>query len=150
MSWLVDKLTAKVAQGLAAAFLVLSLGLGVQVWVQSKRIETLKAIATAASAQIDATEIERDAWKSKTEDALAANRAYDVLFEQQRLAAEDQQRLADAAAARAATQVAAARRDEASAERSLAEYRRVFGAKPKDCDAALQALDRVCPMLGGY
>lgn len=139
MSWL----TAKVMQYIAGVLLVLCVALGARGCGLSHKLD-------AAAAQRDAAVTERDAWKSKTEDALAANRAYDVIFEQQRLAAEEQQRLADAAAATARKAVANAQADERKAERSLAEYRRLFGSKPADCDAALQALDRVCKVLEGY
>lgn len=150
MSWVVEKLTAKVVQGIAAALLVLSLGLGVQVWAQYKRLDVVTANLKAAQADKKASETERDAWKAKTADALAANRAYDVAFDQLQAAAAEKQRLADAAAQQAAATVAAAKRDEAKAERERDEYRRLFGKKPKDCEAALLALDRVCPTLGGY
>lgn len=150
MNWLAGKLTAQAVQGIAAALLVLSIGLGVQVWVQAKRIDTFKAQAETALAQKSAAITERDSWKSKTADALAANRAYDTAFDQLQAAAAEKQRLADAAAQQAAAAVAAAQRDEAKAERELGEYRRVFGARPKDCDAALLALDRVCPTLRSY
>lgn len=150
MNWLVGKLTAQVVQGIAAALLVLSIGLGVQVWVQSKRIDVAVAEKATAEFARDAAVTERDAWKSKAGDALAANASYDVIFEQQRLAAAEQHRLAQETAAKAAAAVAAAQRDEAKAERVAAEYRRIFGAKPKDCDAALLALDRICPTLRSY
>ena len=112
--------------------------------------DTALANQGKAEAARDAAITERDAWKSKASDALAANEAFGAIFEKQRLAAAEQQRLAEASAAKAAAAVAAAQRDEAKAERSLAEFRRLFGTRPTDCDAALQALDRVCPMLGGY
>lgn len=146
MSWL----TATVMQYIAGALLVLCVALGARGCGLSHKLEVAATAAAAAAAQRDAAVTERDAWKSKAGDALAANRAYDVAFAQLQEAAAEQQRLADAAAAKAASAVAAAQRDEAKAERSLAEYRRLFGAKPKDCEAALRALDRVCPLLEGY
>jgi len=106
--------------------------------------------AELADVEREAVGAEREAWKAKAADLIAANKAYDVAFDQLQAAAAEKQRLADAAAQQAAAAVAAAQRDEAKAERELGEYRRLFGKKPKDCEAALQALDRVCPTLGGY
>lgn len=146
MNWL----TAKVLQYIALALLALCVALGARGCGLSHKLDVAVNVAAAAASQRDAAITERDAWKSKADDALAANRAYDVIFEQQAQAAAEQQRLADAAAQKAATVVAAAKRDEAAAERTAAEYRRVYGARPKDCEAALQALDRVCKVLQGY
>jgi hypothetical protein len=60
--------------------------------------DTALANQGKAESARDAARTERDSWKAKTEDAQAANRAYDVIFEKQRLAAEEQQRLAAEAA----------------------------------------------------
>ena len=138
MSWVADKLTAKAVQGIAAALLVLSLGLGVQVWVQGKRLDVAKA-------DVGAAESARDAWKSKTDDALAANRAMDVVLGQLQAAAEEQQRMADQQAQQAARAIAASKAKAAAADKELAEFRRVYGQRPADCEAALKSLDRVCP-----
>lgn len=146
MSWL----TMKVLQYIAAGLLLACIGLG----VRSCAVDNARDVAVAeqgkAEASRDAAITDRDAWKAKAGDALAANQAYDVIFERQRQAAAEQHRLAQEAAAKAAAAVATAQREAAKAERTAAEYRRVFGNKPKDCDAALAALDRVCPTLGGY
>lgn len=145
MSWVADKLTAKAVQGIAAALLVLSLGLGVQVWVQGKRLDVAKADVGAAESARDAARTERDAWKSKTDDALAANRAMDVVLGQLQAAAEEQQRMADQQAQQAARAIAASKAKAAAADKELAEFRRVYGQRPADCEAALKSLDRVCP-----
>ena len=146
MNWL----TMKVLQYIAGGLLLACIGLGMRgCALDNARDVAVANQATAESAR-DAAITERDAWKSKAGDALAANTAYDLIFEQQRLAAAEQHRLAQETAAKAAAAVAAAQRDEAKAERVAAEYRRIFGAKPKDCDAALLALDRICPTLRNY
>ena len=146
MSWL----TAKVAQGIAAALLVLSIGLGLQVWVQSGRLASAKKDVQTAQAQRDTAITERDAWKGKADGAVAANAAYEAVLD-----AIKAEQAREAAAAAAAAQAAASRVAEAEAEKrrattELAEFRRLFGARPADCDAALQALDRVCPLLRDY
>jgi serine phosphatase RsbU (regulator of sigma subunit) len=146
MKWL----TATVLQYVAGALLLACLALFARGCTLSTARDLAVAAQGKAEADRDAARTERDSWKSKTEDAQAANRAYDVIFEKQRQAAAEQQRLADEAAKTAANAVAAAQRDEAKAERENAEFRRVFGNKPKDCEAALAALDRVCPTLEGY
>jgi hypothetical protein len=146
MNWL----TMKVLQYIAGGLLLACIGLGVRGCALDSARDVAVANQGKAEAARDTAITERDAWKSKAGDALAANEAFDAIFEKQRLAAAEQQRLAEASAAKAAAAVAAAQRDEAKAERSLAEFRRLFGTRPTDCDAALQALDRVCPMLGGY
>lgn len=146
MNWL----TAKVLQYIAGALLIACIGLGVRGCALDSARDVAVANQGKAESARDAAITERAAWKSKAADAQAANNAYDVIFEKQRVAAEAQQRQAAEAAKKAAAAVAAAQRDEAKAEREAAEYRRVFGARPKDCEAALLALDRVCPTLGGY
>lgn len=146
MNWL----TMKVMQYIAGGLLLVCIGLGARGCALDSARDVAVANQGKAEAARDTAITERDAWKSKAGDALSANEAFDAIFEKQRLAAAEQQRLAEASAAKAAAAVAAAQRDEAKAERSLAEFRRLFGTRPTDCDAALQALDRVCPMLGGY
>lgn len=146
MTWL----TAKVAQGIAAALLVLCLGLGAQVFVQSKRLDVAAADLKTAQANARTAETERDAWKSKTGDALAANAAYAVIFDKLQAEADAQQQRADAAAKQAAAAVAAARRDEAAAEKTLAAFRKRFEGKPVPCAAALLAMQNACPTLEGY
>ena len=54
--------------------------------------DTALANQGKAEAARDAAITERDAWKSKAGDALAANEAFDAIFEKQRLAAAEQQR----------------------------------------------------------
>ena len=112
--------------------------------------DTALANQGKAEAARDAAVTERDAWKSKAGDALAANQAYDHALGQLQEAAAEQRRLSQEAAKKAASAVAAAARDEEKALHELAQYRRIFGAKPKDCDAALLALDRVCKTLEGF
>ena len=146
MSWL----TAKVMQYIAGGLLLACIGLGVRGCALDSARDVAVANQGKAQSARDAAVTEREAWKSKAGDALAANAAYDAALGQLQEAAAEQQRRADAAAQVAANAVAAAKRDEAKAERSLADFRRLFGNRPTDCDAALQALDRVCPMLGGY
>lgn len=146
MNWL----TMKVLQYIAGALLIACIGLGAKGCALKAQRDNALLEAELADVEREAIGAEREAWKEKAADAIAANKAYDVIFEQQRAAAEEQQRQAEAAAQQAAAAVAAAKRDEAKAEREAAEYRRVFGARPKDCEAALLALDRVCPTLGGY
>lgn len=145
MSWL----TAKVAQGIAAALLVLCIGLGVQVFVQSKRLDVAAASLKTAQADKKTAETERDSWKAKTADALAANAAYGVIFDKLQAEADRQQQQADAAAERAAAAVAAARSDEAAAEKTLADFRKRFAGKTTDCATALMRLDAVCK-IGSY
>lgn len=146
MSWL----TMKVMQYIAAGLLLACIGLGVRGCALDSARDLAVANQGKAEAARDAAITERDAWKSKAGDALAANQAYDHALGQLQEAAAEQRRMAQAAAEKAASAVAAAQRDEAKAERELGEYRRIFGAKPRDCEAALLALDRVCPTLRNY
>lgn len=146
MSWL----TMKVLQYIAGGLLLACIGLGVRGCTLDSARDVAVANQGKAESARDAAVTEREAWKSKAGDALAANQAYDMAMGNMQEAAAEQQRRADAAAQVAATAVAAAKRDEAKAERTAAEYRRVFGNRPTDCDAALVALDRVCPMLKEY
>lgn len=146
MNWL----TMKVLQYIAGALLIACIGLGVKGCALAKDRDVAVAEKNTALADKKTAITERDSWKEEAASAIAANQAYDVIFEQQRAAAEEQQRQAEAAAQQAAATVAAAKRDEAKAESEAAAYRRVYGARPKDCEAALLALDRVCPTLGGY
>lgn len=146
MSWL----TAKVMQYIAGALLVLCVALGARgCGLSHKRDAAVSAQAAAESAR-DAAVTSRASWKSKAEDALAANRAYDAAFAQLQEAAAEQQRLAGEAAKKAAAAVATAQRDEAQAERQLADFKRRSGNKPATCAAALQAMQAACPMLEGF
>lgn len=146
MNWL----TAKVLQYIAGALLVACVALFARGCSAASARDVARADQAAAESARDAAITSRDAWKEQAASAVAANAAYDLIFEQQRQAAAEQQRLADEAAKKAAAAVATAQRDKAQSERSLVEYRRLFGRRPADCDAALQALDRACPALRGY
>lgn len=146
MSWL----TAKVMQYIALALLALCVTLGMRGCSLSHKLEVAGTAAVAAASQRDAAVTERDAWKGKAEGAVAANAAYGVVLDKIRAQQEADAAAAAAAASKAAQQVAAAQAAERKAEASNAEYRRLFGNRPKDCDAALQALDRVCPLLRDY
>lgn len=129
---------------LAALLLVIGV-MGVNLRLARSAAEEAKAGTQAAAAMASAAITERDAWKSKADDALAANRAMDVVLDQMQTAADESRRMAQEAAQRAAASVAAAQREEAQAERALAEFQRMFGKRPPDCDTALKSLDRVCP-----
>ena len=146
MSWL----TAKVMQYIAGALLLGCIGLGLRGCALSDDVAVAVADKGKAEADRDAAVTSRDSWKSKAEDALAANRAYDAAFAQLQEAAAEQQRLAGEAAKKAAAAVATAQRDEAQAERQLADFKRRSGNKPATCAAALQAMQAACPMLEGF
>lgn len=146
MNWL----TMKVLQYIAGGLLLACIGLGMRGCALDNARDVAVANEGKALADKKSAETERDAWKSKAGDALAANQAYDHALGQLQEAAAEQRRLAQESAKKAAAAVAAAQRDEAKAERVAAEYRRIFGAKPKDCDTALLALDRICPTLRNY
>lgn len=146
MNWL----TMKVLQYIAGALLIACIGLGAKGCALAAERDNANLAAELADVEREAVGAEREAWKEKAAELIAANKAYDTAFDQLQAAAAEKQRQADAAAQQAAAAVAAAQRDEAKAERERDEYRRLFGNKPKDCEAALQALDRVCPTLGGY
>lgn len=146
MSWL----TAKVMQYIAITLLMLCAALGARGCSLSHKLEVAATAAAAAASQRDAATTERDAWKGEAEGAAAANAAYGVVLDKIRAQQEADAAAAAAAASKAAQQVAAAQADARKAEASNAEYRRLFGARPKDCDAALLALDRVCPALEHY
>lgn len=125
----------------AAVLLLVIGGMGIKLALVAGERDTAVAERSAAIT-------ERDSWKAKTADALAANQAYDVIFTQQAEAAKEQQRLADEAARKAAAAVAASRREEAAAERRLSDFQRRYMARPKTCDDALKVLDAVCPTIG--
>ena len=144
MNWL----TAKVAQGIALSLLILCMGLGTKACTLSRELKTATAERDTALARKKTAETEREAWKSKAADVLAARDAYAAMLSE----IKAEQARADAAAAAAAKQaaaaVAAAQRDEATAERRLADFQRRYVARPKTCDDALKLLDSVCPAIG--
>ena len=142
MNWL----TAKVLQYIVGALLVLSIGLGLQVWVQYGRLDAAKKDVQTAQAQRDTAITERDAWKGKADGAVAANQAYGVVLDEIRAQQAADQHAAAAAAQQAAKQVASAQAEKRRSDADLAEFRRLFGKRPADCEAALQSLDRVCPV----
>jgi len=146
MNWL----TMKVLQYIAGALLLACIGLAAKGCALAAERDNALLEAELADVEREAVGAEREAWKAKAADLIAANKAYDVACDQLQAAAAEKPRLAGAPAPQAPAAGAAAQRDEAKAERELGEYRRLFGKKPKDCEAALQALDRVCPTLGGY
>lgn len=141
MNWL----TMKVLQYIAIGLLLASVGLGVKGCALAGERDVAVADKAAAESERDAAITERESWKEKTAAALAANQAYDLAFSQLQASIDEQQRLANLAAQKAAAALAAARRDEAKAEQLLAEFQRLFGKRPPQCEAALQSLDRVCP-----
>ena len=146
MNWL----TMKVLQYIAVGLLLACIGLGVKGCAIASERDVAVANQSKAEAARDAVITEREAWKEVASTAQDTNadwqRIWGVIEANQAREREESARLAGIAA----EQVAAAKRDEANAERVAAEYRRIFGAKPKDCDAALLALDRICPTLRNY
>lgn len=138
----------KVLQYITGGLLMACVALGARSCSLDNSRDLAVSKQAAAESARDAAITERDAWKSKASDALAANRVYDLAFAQVQAAAEEQQRMATAAAAKAQQVVAAARADEAKAERQLADFRRRFAAKPANCAAALKALDAACASIG--
>lgn len=146
MNWL----TAKVMQYIAGALLVACIGLGAKGCALSTERDLAVAARDTAQANEGAAITERDSWKAKTGDALAANAAYGVIFDKLQAEAEAQQKQADAAARTAAAAVAVARRNEAAAEQTLAAFRTRFAGKPVPCAAALLAMQNACPSLEGY
>lgn len=146
MNWL----TMQVLQYIAGGLLLACMGLGVRGCALDSARDVAVANQGKAEAARDAVVTEREAWKEVASTAQETNadwqRIWGVIEANQAREREESARLAGIAA----EQVAAAKRDEAKAERVAAEYRRVFGAKPKDCDAALLALDRICPTLRNY
>ena len=146
MNWL----TAKMVQGIAAALLVLCLGLGAQVFVQSKRLDVAIAEMGAAESARDAAVTERESWKEQAKAAKAANTAYDLAFSQLQESANETHRMAKLQAEQAERAIVASKAKAATAARELAEFRRMFGQRPAGCVAALQALDKVCPTLRNY
>lgn len=150
MNWLIAKLAGPVAVYALGALLLVIAAMGVNTWRLSHDVDVAQAQAAAAASARDAAGTERDAWKGKAAGAAVANAAYGVVLDKIRAQQEADAAAAAAAANKAAQQVAAAQAEARKAEASNAEYRRLFGARPKDCDAALLALDRVCPLLEHY
>lgn len=146
MNWL----TAKVAQGIAAALLVLCAALGVRLWVVSHQLATAKATTDAAQSARDAAITERDAWKGQSDGCAAANAAYDAILRD--INAEQARRDAAAAEAakRAAAALGAAQADAARARRDLAGFQRRFDTRGGNCEQALQAMQAACPALEHY
>ncbi len=126
-----------------AAMVILSGVLGFNLKLAKAATATAQATATSAVT-------ERDAWKVKTVDALAANEAYASIIDKQARINEEQRAHAEAAAKLAAKQVdkAQAEADRAKTERDT--FKRRFNAKPKNCEAALNAMQAACPTLGDY
>lgn len=146
MNWL----TAKVMQYIAGVLLIACIGLGAKGCALSTERDLAAAARDTAQANARTAITERESWKSKTADALAANAAYAVIFDKLQAEADAQLQRADAAAKQAAAAVAAARRDEAAAEKTLAAFRKRFEGKPVPCAAALLAMQNACPTLEGY
>lgn len=144
MNWL----TAKVAQGVALALLLLCIGVGGRACSLASQLKTATAERDAATGQRDAARTERDSWKQKAADVLAARDAYAAMLATIKQEQARAEAAAAAAAKAAAAAVAAAQRDEATAERRLADFQRRYVARPKSCDDALKILDTVCPAIG--
>lgn len=146
MKWL----TATVLQYVAGALLLVCFALFARGCTLSAARDVAVAEQGKAESARDAARTERDAWKGVAETAQGTNaewqRVWGVVETNRQREREEAARQAQLAG----QQVAAAKRDEAKAERELGEFRRLFGKRPADCQAALQALDRVCPMLEGY
>ena len=130
--------------------LLVCIALGVRTCSLSKDVDVAVAAQGTAEAERDTAATERDAWKGKAEGAVAANAAYGVVLDEIRAQQARDAQQAAAAAAQAAQQVAAAQAGYRKAEGRLTEYRRVFGDRPADCESALQAMQRACPLLEGY
>lgn len=146
MNWL----TAKVAQAIALALLLACLALGAKGCSLSSQLKAANAERDTAQAERNAAITERDAWKAKTEDAQAANRAYGVVLQQMQEAEAQRQAQEDATARRAAAAVAAAQAEAVRARRERDAFARRFADKPATCAAALDAMQSACPSLERY
>lgn len=146
MNWL----TAKVAQGIALALLALCVALGARSCSLSNKLDVAVSAAAAAAAERDAANTERDSWKAKTDDALAANRAYGAVIESMQAAETERQQQAAAIAERAGKLVAEAKVDADRARRERDDFKRRFTTKPATCAAALDAMQAACPTLKDY
>lgn len=146
MNWI----TAKVAQGIALALLVTCIGLGAKGYSLSRQLDTAVAERDAAQAKRDSAITERDAWKGKTADVQAANRAYEVTIQQMHEAEAQRQADEAAIARRAAAAVAAAQQQAEQARRERDAFRQRFAGKPATCAAALDAMQAACPTLTEY
>ena len=146
MNWL----TAKVAQGIALALLALCVALGARSCSLSSDLKVAASAAAAAASARDAAVTERDSWKAKTADALAANRAYGEVIKQMQDAETARQQQAAAIAERAGQLIAAAKVDADRARRERDDFKRRFAAKPPTCAAALDAMQAACPTLRNY
>ena len=81
----------------------------------SNKLDVAVSAAAAAAAERDAASTERDSWKAKTADALAANRAYGAVIESMQAAETERQQQAAAIAERAGKLVAEAKVDAVNA-----------------------------------
>ena len=134
-----------IAGGLAVLLLASNLGW----WA---RAAVLGANLREAEAEGRTTATERDAWKTKTSELAAANRAgqqiVTALQAELTLAQGEARRLeADVRAA-----IAAARADAQAAARQLAEFSARYAAQraAPDCAGALAAVQQHCPQFEGY
>lgn len=146
MSWL----TAKVAHGIALALLVLCVALGARSCSLSNQLDVAVSAAAAAAAERDAANTERDSWKAKTADALAANGAYGAVIESMQAAETERLQQAAAVAERAGKLIAEAKVDADRARRERDDFKRRFTTKPTTCAAALDAMQAACPTLKDY
>lgn len=141
MKWL----TMKLMQYIAGALLLTCIGLGAKGCSLASERDTAVAKQGEAEALTRAANTERAAWKSKAGDLAAANAACDTAFDQLQAAATERDRQVEQQTAQAEQAIAASKAKAAAAGRELAEFRRLYGQRPANCEAALKSLDRVCP-----
>lgn len=145
MTGLLAKLTVTPLLWACGLLLVVVAVLGVQLKLKAGALD----VATADVARV-ATE--RDAWKGAASRSLAANQTLQGAFERVHTLLEQEQgerRRLDTEG-RAALQ--RAQQAAADADRTLATWMARYSNQVRigDCAAALNAVQRACPMLEGY
>lgn len=116
------------------------------------RAAGLRADLSAARADAQLAETERDAWKAKAADLLRANQAGQAVVDALQIELANAQRQARELDAQGRRALAAARAQAATADQRLREFRARYERQSgtPDCAAALAALPHHCPQFEGY
>lgn len=149
---LLSRLTVTPLLYACGALLVVVAGLGVRVHMLGSDAIAADARRAAAVADRDAARTERNAWKAKANDLIAANSAYGVTVDTLRQLLDEARQAARVMAEQDRKAIAQARADAADADRTLQLFTAKYQAESRkpDCAKALLTLEAACPALSGY
>jgi uncharacterized protein HemX len=134
------------------ALLVIVLGMSVALKLEAGKVDSAQAAETAAVAQRDAANTQRDAWKLKATGAADANTAANSAIASLEGTLTRQQQACSANQQANALAISQARADAADADRTLKLFTRKFQTESRkpNCAQALSALEAACPALQDY